>query len=172
MTEATKTATKAVKPTLKKSESIDPELMKKHQQMINFEISFHSGFSVNWLKVLLCFPLAKINIYLLLPRTPLVYQLSLSWWQAFPEPGNSVRTLVTSRKVDLIQLEESQPLKNNCMVPNVFQKLRWKLGVESIGRVRPDCICSDLKASFYWLLWPWVSLRNFLTPSSFSSESG
>ena len=36
MTEATKTATKAVKPTLKKSESIDPELMKKHQQMINF----------------------------------------------------------------------------------------------------------------------------------------
>ena len=36
MTEASKTATKAVKPTLKKSESIDPELMKKHQQMINF----------------------------------------------------------------------------------------------------------------------------------------
>jgi len=27
---------KAVKPTLKKSESVDPEVMKKHQQMINF----------------------------------------------------------------------------------------------------------------------------------------
>ena len=34
MTETTKT--KAVKPTLKKSESINPEVMKKHQQMINF----------------------------------------------------------------------------------------------------------------------------------------
>ena len=36
MTESTKTTVKAVKPTLKKSESIDPEVMKKHQQMINF----------------------------------------------------------------------------------------------------------------------------------------
>ena len=27
---------KAVKPTLKKTESVDPEVMKKHQQMINF----------------------------------------------------------------------------------------------------------------------------------------
>ena len=36
MTETTKTASKAVKPTLKKSESVDPEVMKKHQQMINF----------------------------------------------------------------------------------------------------------------------------------------
>jgi hypothetical protein len=36
MTEAKKTAAKAVKPTLKKSESVDPEVMKKHQQMINF----------------------------------------------------------------------------------------------------------------------------------------
>ena len=35
MTDPTK-AVKAVKPTLKKSESIDPEVMKKHQQMINF----------------------------------------------------------------------------------------------------------------------------------------
>ena len=32
----TETKAKAVKPTLKKSESIDPEVMKKHQQMINF----------------------------------------------------------------------------------------------------------------------------------------
>lgn len=117
--------------------------------MINFEISFHPSFSVNRLKVLLCFPLGKTNMCLLLPRTPLVYQLSLSWWQAFREPGNSVRTLVTARKVDLVQLEKSQPLKNNCMALNVFQNLRWKLGVESIGRVRPDCICSDLKSSFY-----------------------
>ena len=36
MTEAKKTVSKAVKPTLKKSESVDPEVMKKHQQMINF----------------------------------------------------------------------------------------------------------------------------------------
>lgn len=36
MTESTKTTVKTVKPTLKKSESIDPEVMKKHQQMINF----------------------------------------------------------------------------------------------------------------------------------------
>ena len=36
MTEAKKTTAKAVKPTLKKSESVDPEVMKKHQQMINF----------------------------------------------------------------------------------------------------------------------------------------
>ena len=36
MAETTKSATKTVKPTLKKSESIDPEVMKKHQQMINF----------------------------------------------------------------------------------------------------------------------------------------
>ena len=36
MAEAKKTASKAVKPTLKKSESVDPEVMKKHQQMINF----------------------------------------------------------------------------------------------------------------------------------------
>jgi hypothetical protein len=34
MAESTKT--KAVKPTLKKTESVDPEVMKKHQQMINF----------------------------------------------------------------------------------------------------------------------------------------
>ena len=34
MVESSKT--KAVKPTLKKSETIDPEVMKKHQQMINF----------------------------------------------------------------------------------------------------------------------------------------
>ena len=34
MAESSKT--KAVKPTLKKSESVDPEVMKKHQQMINF----------------------------------------------------------------------------------------------------------------------------------------
>jgi hypothetical protein len=36
MTKSIKTALKAMKPTLKKSESIDPEVMKKHQQMINF----------------------------------------------------------------------------------------------------------------------------------------
>ena len=36
MAESSKSASKAVKPTLKKSESIDPEVMKKHQQMINF----------------------------------------------------------------------------------------------------------------------------------------
>ena len=36
MTETKKTVSKAVKPTLKKSESINPEVMKKHQQMINF----------------------------------------------------------------------------------------------------------------------------------------
>jgi hypothetical protein len=34
MTESSKA--KAVKPTLKKTESVDPEVMKKHQQMINF----------------------------------------------------------------------------------------------------------------------------------------
>ena len=34
MAESSKT--KAVKPTLKKSELADPEIMKKHQQMINF----------------------------------------------------------------------------------------------------------------------------------------
>ncbi|MBO7094795.1 hypothetical protein J6V86_01035 [bacterium] len=36
MAESSKTVSKAVKPTLKKTESIDPEVMKKHQQMINF----------------------------------------------------------------------------------------------------------------------------------------
>ena len=36
MAETTKSASKAVKPILKKSESINPEVMKKHQQMINF----------------------------------------------------------------------------------------------------------------------------------------
>ena len=36
MTEPSKTVQKAVKPTLKKTESVDPEVMKKHQQMINF----------------------------------------------------------------------------------------------------------------------------------------
>ena len=36
MAESSKSASKAVKPTLKKSESVDPEVMKKHQQMINF----------------------------------------------------------------------------------------------------------------------------------------
>lgn len=36
MTESTKVATRATKPTLKKSESVDPELMKKYQQMVNF----------------------------------------------------------------------------------------------------------------------------------------
>ena len=36
MTETKKTTAKAVKPTLKKSESVGPEVMKKHQQMINF----------------------------------------------------------------------------------------------------------------------------------------
>ena len=36
MAESSKTASKAVKPTLKKLEAIDPEVMKKHQQMINF----------------------------------------------------------------------------------------------------------------------------------------
>ena len=36
MTESSKSASKAAKPTLKKTETIDPEVMKKHQQMINF----------------------------------------------------------------------------------------------------------------------------------------
>ena len=36
MTESSKATSKAVKPTLKKTESVDPEVMKKHQQMINF----------------------------------------------------------------------------------------------------------------------------------------
>ena len=36
MTESSKSASKAAKPTLKKAEAIDPEVMKKHQQMINF----------------------------------------------------------------------------------------------------------------------------------------
>jgi predicted component of viral defense system (DUF524 family) len=36
MAESSKAASKAVKPTLKKAETIDPEVMKKHQQMINF----------------------------------------------------------------------------------------------------------------------------------------
>ena len=36
MTESKKPSLIQVKPTLKKSESIDPEVMKKHQQMINF----------------------------------------------------------------------------------------------------------------------------------------
>lgn len=36
MAESSKAVSKAVKPTLKKTESIDPEVMKKHQQMINF----------------------------------------------------------------------------------------------------------------------------------------
>ena len=36
MTESSKSASKAAKPTLKKAEAIDPEVMKKHQQMVNF----------------------------------------------------------------------------------------------------------------------------------------
>ena len=36
MAEAKKAASKATKPTLKKTESVNPEVMKKHQQMINF----------------------------------------------------------------------------------------------------------------------------------------
>ena len=36
MAESSKAASKATKPTLKKSESVDPEVMKKHQQMVNF----------------------------------------------------------------------------------------------------------------------------------------
>ena len=49
MTESTKT--KAVKPTLKKTESIDPEVMKKHQQMINFLRNEISGVEVELKKM-------------------------------------------------------------------------------------------------------------------------
>jgi len=51
MTETKKTATKVVKPTLKKSESVDPEVMKKHQQMINFLRNEISGIEVELKKM-------------------------------------------------------------------------------------------------------------------------
>jgi hypothetical protein len=49
MAESTKT--KAVKPTLKKTESVDPEVMKKHQQMINFLRNEISGIEVELKKM-------------------------------------------------------------------------------------------------------------------------
>ena len=51
MTETKKPAPKAVKPTLKKAESIDPEVMKKHQQMINFLRNEISGVEVELKKM-------------------------------------------------------------------------------------------------------------------------
>jgi hypothetical protein len=51
MTETKKTATKVVKPTLKKSESVDPEVMKKHQQMINFLRNEIAGIEVELKKM-------------------------------------------------------------------------------------------------------------------------
>ncbi|MBR7037096.1 hypothetical protein IKI14_04470 [bacterium] len=51
MTEAKKTVIKAVKPTLKKTESIDPEVMKKHQQMINFLRNEISGIEIELKKM-------------------------------------------------------------------------------------------------------------------------
>ena len=51
MTETKKTTAKAVKPTLKKSESVDPEVMKKHQQMINFLRNEISGIEVELKKM-------------------------------------------------------------------------------------------------------------------------
>ena len=49
MAESSKT--KAVKPTLKKSESVDPEVMKKHQQMINFLRNEISGVEIELKKM-------------------------------------------------------------------------------------------------------------------------
>ena len=51
MTELKKTASKAVKPTLKKTETVDPEVMKKHQQMINFLRNEISGIEVELKKM-------------------------------------------------------------------------------------------------------------------------
>ena len=51
MTESSKTSSKAVKPTLKKIESVDSEVMKKHQQMINFLRNEIAGIEVELRKM-------------------------------------------------------------------------------------------------------------------------
>ena len=51
MTESKKSVSKATKPTLKKTESINPEVMKKHQQMINFLRNEISGIEVELKKM-------------------------------------------------------------------------------------------------------------------------
>lgn len=83
-------------------------------QMFNSEISSSSWFLCQTIEVcvMFFFTFSKINIGLLLLRIPLVYQLSFSRWQAFPELGNSVRTFIISRK-------ENRQNKFSCKIVNL-----------------------------------------------------